>query len=836
MQSPIAISKRFLRFMVLLGAGLGLSARTVPAASFVGLGDLPGGQYRSFPTAISDNGGGGAVVVGESWSASGIQAFRWSYFGGMVGLGYLPGDNTSYAKALSANGAVIVGVSDSAAGGYRAFRWTAATGMQEIGPGTAVATSSDGNVVIIEGVNDLRWTPGGTVALTFPGYPMAVSADANIIVGRGAGPDGAGPQYEAIRWHLLTGEEGLGDLAGGDFKSEARDVTPNGAVVVGRGYRGPFGAWSSETWGSFRWTAATGLVDLGFMSNQNPTPSWANAVSADGSVIVGRVVEPISTLIEAYIWDAQHGMRILEDVLENDYGLGAVIDDWALTEAVDISADGKYIVGRGMHRVNGVYQDEGWIANLNAVCGNGVKEGDDEECDDGNTVNGDCCTSNCQLVPQGTVCRAATGGCDLTEVCNATGHCPPDLMKNAQAICRPSAGACDEPDWCDGVSKDCPADELKPAGYVCRWGGGECDQLEYCDGGSAICPPDGFAAAGLPCSTDDKVCTDDVCSGTGLGCQHVPKAAGTECRAANGECDVAETCDGSDDDCPADTFQPPTVECRASAGDCDSAEHCSGTSATCPADSKQPAGFVCRDTGGNTCDAEEVCDGTSDACPADETLADGSSCDDAESCTDDDICSAGVCIGDDVCQIECPPVPLDGCKQPTAQKRSWLSIRRTPATPRRDRLAWWWERGEETDMSELGDPVNGQTGYRLCAYDANGLFYEGTLVAQGTCDGKPCWQQTRRGLRYRDADAMEDGIARLRITTGAGGRTRLTVSARNYTQHFTPSLLAEPPYDGPVIIQLSNGVDQCWAAEFDDAVRPFGRNKSGNFRARSTMP
>src|SRR5439155_11524604 len=64
-------------------------------------------------------------------------------------------------------------------------------------------------------------------------------------------------------------------------------------------------------------------------------------------------------------------------------------------------------------------------------------------------------------------------------------------------------------------------------------------------------------------------------------CHFLPSSA--VCRAAvAGGCDVAETCTGSSDACPADGFQPSGPVCRASAGSCDVAETCSGSTATCP--------------------------------------------------------------------------------------------------------------------------------------------------------------------------------------------------------------------------------------------------------------
>ena len=51
----------------------GISLSNVFGASFLGLGDLPGGEYRSDATAVSAN---GKVVVGQSDSAPGQEGFR----------------------------------------------------------------------------------------------------------------------------------------------------------------------------------------------------------------------------------------------------------------------------------------------------------------------------------------------------------------------------------------------------------------------------------------------------------------------------------------------------------------------------------------------------------------------------------------------------------------------------------------------------------------------------------------------------------------------------------------------------------------------------------------
>ena len=89
---------------------------------------------------------------------------------------------------------------------------------------------------------------------------------------------------------------------------------------------------------------------------------------------------------------------------------------------------------------------------------------------------------------------------------------------------------------------------------------------------------------------------------SGVACPADAKSTAV-CRGSAGICDVAETCDGITDNCPADAFQPASTVCRASADTCDIAENCTGSSAACPADTGQPDGDS--DT---VCDAIDNCD------------------------------------------------------------------------------------------------------------------------------------------------------------------------------------------------------------------------------------
>src|SRR5439155_1094447 len=152
---------------------------------------------------------------------------------------------------------------------------------------------------------------------------------------------------------------------------------------------------------------------------------------------------------------------------------------------------------------------------------------------------------------------------------------------------------------------------FRPSTRLCRAAFGECDVAENCTGTSATCPDDAKKAADTACTADTNPCTLDVCDGSSNACTHPAGNQGTVCRAGVGPCDAAETCTGTSITCPADAVQPAGFVCRAAAaGGCDVAETCDGSSVSCPTDAFLPSSTVCRASAG-VCDAAENCTGTS---------------------------------------------------------------------------------------------------------------------------------------------------------------------------------------------------------------------------------
>jgi probable HAF family extracellular repeat protein len=299
--------------------------RWVAGRGTEGLGDLPGwdgGSDAAFESAAHDVSGNGRVVVGTGQSDYGDEAWRWTQREGLVPLGFIGGEYPpSRAMGVSRDGLVIVGTSRSPEG-TQAFRWTPLRGMVGLG------------------------TLGGTI---FESHAYDVSACGTVVVGQSHGPNG----WEAFRWTRRTGMVGLGQLDG-STTSLGRAVSADGRTVVGYVRRS-----APIVYEAFRWTAEGGMEGLGDLPGGN-TISQADGVSGDGSIVVGASEDsnPYG-MGDAFIWDRENGMRKLQTVLEDEYGLDVSL--WDLRRAYAITPDGRTIVGDG---TNPAGENEAWLVHL----------------------------------------------------------------------------------------------------------------------------------------------------------------------------------------------------------------------------------------------------------------------------------------------------------------------------------------------------------------------------------------------------------------------------------------------------------------------------------------
>jgi probable HAF family extracellular repeat protein len=120
-----------------------------------GLGLLPP-WGSSAATGIS---GDGSTVIGMLYNNSGYEetwnypfrAFRWRAKTGMIDLGTLGGERTGVWHAVTWDGSVVFGSSQTSSGEWHAFRWTPQKGMEDL---NSVYSSLIPQGWVLGGVND----------------------------------------------------------------------------------------------------------------------------------------------------------------------------------------------------------------------------------------------------------------------------------------------------------------------------------------------------------------------------------------------------------------------------------------------------------------------------------------------------------------------------------------------------------------------------------------------------------------------------------------------------------------------------------------------------------
>lgn len=285
-------------------------------------------------------------------------------------------------------------------------------------------------------------------------------------------------------------------------------------------------------------------------------------------------------------------------------------------------------------------------------------------CDSGNECKFGSCQANTGGVfvcvdgnnkpgsPSCSTCQAGPGSDPDCYECNCQeGQCIPFSQTGApcnDGVPCTSSDSCQQDFTCAGINNDNYCDARIPEANDC--------ERSRCRPANAGADANGCVSSPLPTTELCRPAAGDcdvpeTCDGTNLQCPFDAKLGPNDfpCRPGSGPCDRTEVCDGVNNDCPFDAVQPPTVTCRAGSGDvCDPEEKCDGVNKACPEDVRQPADFVCRPGSGDLCDEDETCPDTPrGACPQDDAPSNagltcrdgqgspngGSECDPEEVCT-----------------------------------------------------------------------------------------------------------------------------------------------------------------------------------------------------------
>jgi cysteine-rich repeat protein len=229
-------------------------------------------------------------------------------------------------------------------------------------------------------------------------------------------------------------------------------------------------------------------------------------------------------------------------------GANAVDGPWTVADLL-VTGDGGSLVATNVGETSPRFFRD-FEGAPSEYCGDGVLQSDQgEECDDGNSLDGDCCSANCELEPAGNECGDDGNLCTRDE-CDGAGICQhgdmtvelcDDGVACTDDICLPNGGCvnapvdenCDDGTYCNGV-------EVCLAGVGCSSGSAiDIDDGVSCTSDSCVEETESVSHVPLATECDDSdVCTTDVCHVTkGCSSTYIPMCLppGVGCADFNGD-------------------------------------------------------------------------------------------------------------------------------------------------------------------------------------------------------------------------------------------------------------------------------------------------------------
>lgn len=261
-----------------------------------------------------------------------------------------------FPLSVSDDGSVIAG--NLSNGGFGPFRWTQATGpaslgrVSRVGGGGVPGISADGTK-IASSIASLDssyttqglWTLGsGWQELMPPQPPDGYNQDGSLGNVWGISRDGTtvvglyprlGGRAHASKWTAATGVVDLGGTLNGQA-SRANGVNADASVIVGW-VETPTGPWRPAAWVDGSLVLLTEYADTAYFG-----AGEARAVSDNGDFIVGQASDPASGQRAATMWERVGGVYQPSRVLGWVPGTTPV---FGINIPYSVSSDGRIVVG-----------------------------------------------------------------------------------------------------------------------------------------------------------------------------------------------------------------------------------------------------------------------------------------------------------------------------------------------------------------------------------------------------------------------------------------------------------------------------------------------------------
>jgi hypothetical protein len=174
-------------------------------------------------------------------------------------------------------------------------------------------------------------------------------------------------------------------------------------------------------------------------------------------------------------------------------------------------------------------------------------------------------------------------------------------------------------------------------------------------------------------------------------------------------------------------------------------------------------------------------------------------------------------------EVACPAAPMPACI--VAAKAS-LSVKESK--PGKEKLGLkFGALASATTQQSFGDPASASTSYAACLYGVEDALVATLAVGPGgTCGpkAKPCWKAAAtKGYGYKDSNAAQSGVRKLKVKAGDAGKGKLQLQAGNKAskgQSSLPTGITAALQGIPLaLVQLQTSDAECFEATLDSVKK-----------------